>query len=84
MATNHYANQHNPIPIIDTKHCDGCGLCVKACPTQAVGLDNSKAFIIDPQACEYTGLCEMICPVQAIHRPFIVLTNLEWSKDDES
>lgn len=62
-----------PIPIIDTGQCDGCGLCVHACPTGALELLDGKAVVADPLACEYLGLCEAVCPVQAISRPFEIV-----------
>ncbi|MEK6222806.1 MAG: 4Fe-4S binding protein [Chloroflexota bacterium] len=62
-----------PVPIIDKDLCDGCGLCVQACPHDALSLINDKAVVSLPQACEYEGHCEMICPVHAINRPFQIL-----------
>lgn len=62
-----------PIPLIDPQKCDGCGLCVHACPTKALGLQDGKAVVADHLACEYSGLCEAVCPVQAITRPFEVV-----------
>lgn len=65
-----------PTPVIDLKKCDGCGLCVHACPTKALELEDGKAIVANPLACEYSGLCEAVCPTQAISRPFeIVVVN---------
>jgi len=67
-----------PIPLIDPQKCDGCGLCVRACPTRALELRGGKAVVANPLACEYSGLCEAVCPTQAIARPFeIVVANVE-------
>lgn len=67
-----------PIPLIDTQKCDGCGLCVHACPTKALELREGKAIVANPLACEYSGLCEAVCPTQAIARPFeIVIASIE-------
>jgi ferredoxin len=68
---NHFDNR--PIPLIDLQKCDRCGLCVHACPTEALGLQDGKAVVADPLACEYSGLCEAVCPVQAITRPFEIV-----------
>lgn len=63
----------NTVPEILSARCDGCGLCVRACPTGALTLIHEKAVVIHPQACAYHGYCERICPVQAISRPFQII-----------
>jgi MinD superfamily P-loop ATPase len=75
-----------PIPMINPQSCDGCGLCVHACPTRALGLQDDKAFVAKPLACEYNGMCEAICPVHAISRPFeiIVVTSADGGEDRKS
>jgi NAD-dependent dihydropyrimidine dehydrogenase PreA subunit len=65
-----------PIPLIDPHLCDGCGLCVHACPTRALTLLEGKAIVANPLACEYSGLCEAVCPTQAITRPFEIVLNV--------
>ncbi|MEW6241851.1 MAG: 4Fe-4S binding protein [Chloroflexota bacterium] len=65
-----------PIPLIDPRLCDGCGLCVRACPTQALAVQDGKAVVASPLACEYSGLCEAVCPAQAITRPFKIVWNV--------
>jgi len=62
-----------PVPLIDPQHCDGCGLCVHACPTKTLALQDGKAMVVNPLACEYIGTCEVICPTQAITRPFEIV-----------
>lgn len=66
-----------PIPIIDPRLCDGCGLCVRACPTKALATQEGKAVVANPLACEYSGLCEAVCPTQAITRPFEIVVACE-------
>ena len=65
--------QTNPVPIIDSTLCNGCGLCVTACPTNALAMRDDKAVVAHPNACGYEGLCEMICPVHAIERSFLIV-----------
>jgi len=62
-----------PIPIIDLSLCDGCALCVQACPTSALALSEGKALVANPGFCEYSGICEAVCPTRAISRPFEIL-----------
>ena len=68
-----------PIPLIDLQKCDGCGLCVRACPTRALEVQDGKSIVVNPLACEYSGLCEAVCPTLAISRPFeiVVVCNKE-------
>jgi len=67
-------SENRPVPIIDSVQCNGCGLCVCACPSRALALEQGKAIVARPEACRYDGCCEMICPVQAINRPFLIIT----------
>jgi NAD-dependent dihydropyrimidine dehydrogenase PreA subunit len=60
-------------PIIDETRCDGCGLCVELCSTEALALRDGKAVVVNPEACLYEGVCEDICPRGAIGRPFEVI-----------
>jgi heterodisulfide reductase subunit A len=63
-------------PEIDTALCDGCGMCVAACPSGALALDAGKATIALPEACRWDGACELACPRGAIAVPYaIVLGN---------
>lgn len=61
------------IPIIDPQKCNGCGLCVRVCPTKALDLRYGKAIVANPPVCAYSGLCEAVCPTQAITRPFEIV-----------
>ena len=60
-------------PIIDETRCDGCGLCVDLCSTEALALRGGKVVVVNPEACLYEGVCEDICPQGAIARPFEVI-----------
>lgn len=71
-----------PIPLIDPQLCDGCGLCIRACPTKSLNLLDGKAVVSNPLACEYSGLCEAVCPTQAITRPFEIV--VAFARDDET
>jgi MinD superfamily P-loop ATPase len=54
------------VPKIDVFKCDGCGVCVKRCPPQIMGLVRGKAVIL-VDLCEECGICHEVCPISAIH-----------------
>ncbi len=54
---------------VDTEVCEGCGLCVEACPHDALKLENGKAFAIQG-LCHDEGRCVEVCPNQALMSVF--------------
>jgi ferredoxin len=45
---------------IQRDRCSGCGLCIKACPQQAILLENKQAHIL-AERCTACGTCEAVC-----------------------
>jgi NADH:ubiquinone oxidoreductase subunit F (NADH-binding)/Pyruvate/2-oxoacid:ferredoxin oxidoreductase delta subunit len=42
--------------------CQGCGICIKACPTQAIAGGRRMIHVIDQDKCIKCGTCLEICP----------------------
>jgi len=62
---------------VDLDKCTGCGVCIDACPEEAItegplgALGRGKAakttkIDIDPKKCSYCGVCNVMCPFDAI------------------
>ncbi len=51
---------------IDTKKCNGCGLCADACHEGAIGIVDGKAKLLREDYCDGLGDCLPACPMNAI------------------
>ncbi len=51
---------------IDEEKCDGCGLCVPACPEGAIRIIDGKARLVSEIYCDGLGACLGECPQDAI------------------
>lgn len=51
---------------IDSKQCNGCGLCVTACHEGAIGMVEGKATLLRDDYCDGLGDCLPVCPTDAI------------------
>ena len=69
------------LPQVDETRCTLCGLCVEACPCNAVELGERGAVFACPEACIHASaeacdcccLCEEVCPTGAITCAFEIV-----------
>jgi NAD-dependent dihydropyrimidine dehydrogenase PreA subunit len=59
-------------PIINLDRCTQCGLCVSACPENALEMTNKGPKLRQPSICTYCTDCEALCPTGAIRTPLTV------------
>ena len=62
--------------VLNTKKCAGCGICVDACPKEAItlgmvgaarrGAADEAPIIVDATKCSYCGVCTILCPFNAL------------------
>ena len=54
-------------PRLDEETCDGCGACVRLCPTQALRLDDAQGhYEVVPDHCTGCRVCAEVCTNNAI------------------
>ncbi|WXG43287.1 MAG: 4Fe-4S dicluster domain-containing protein [Promethearchaeati archaeon SRVP18_Atabeyarchaeia-1] len=61
---------------VNREKCTGCGVCVTACPKEAIARGpvgasmkkdvQSPPVLVDERKCSFCGVCDYICPFQAI------------------
>lgn len=54
-----------PRPVINAKHCIGCGKCAESCPAKTISLSAGKASI-DYSRCIKCYCCHEMCPAKVI------------------
>jgi ferredoxin len=52
---------------VDKEKCTGCGVCVDACPQDAISLNDVAE--IDAEKCTDCGTCVEECPNEALSMP---------------
>ena len=47
---------------IDPEKCEGCVICLRNCPVEAISGDKRQVHVIDQQKCNKCGTCLEVCP----------------------
>ncbi|HUT13369.1 MAG TPA: NADH-quinone oxidoreductase subunit NuoF [Thermoguttaceae bacterium] len=53
---------------IDREKCNGCTLCVKVCPQQAITGEKKEAHVVNEARCVKCGMCYEVCKQGAIEK----------------
>jgi nitroreductase/NAD-dependent dihydropyrimidine dehydrogenase PreA subunit len=51
--------------VIDPQKCNGCGLCVRVCPSETISMQDDKARVTGDRSLQ-CGHCVAVCPVDAV------------------
>ncbi len=71
---------------VDLEKCQGCGVCVDICPSQALEMpqgdigERTDRLVINQDVCIYCGACANSCPVEALT---VKKKGLKYSKEKE-
>ncbi|HEX3315322.1 MAG TPA: 4Fe-4S binding protein [Gemmataceae bacterium] len=53
-------------PTLDERRCNGCGWCVRLCPTDCLTMSGPLPFLARSVDCNSCGVCVLVCPTLAI------------------
>jgi Fe-S-cluster-containing dehydrogenase component len=51
---------------IDQEKCNGCGLCRRKCPQNAISGDKKVPHVVDQSLCVQCGICHDVCRFAAV------------------
>ena len=54
------------LPTLDERLCNGCGWCVRLCPTDCLEMAGPLPYLARPGHCISCGVCVLVCPTKAL------------------
>jgi len=63
--------------IVDEKNCDGCRICIKVCPFQAIFYDSKRKRVFTCDLCEGNPQCVEWCPREALQYVSVTKSYME-------
>lgn len=71
-------NESEPfLPIIHADRCDGCGECIRRCPSGVLELRAGLAVLVWSDGCAYCADCEEHCPQSAISLLYEIVVDVD-------
>ena len=67
--------------VIDPEKCNGCGLCVRVCPSETISMQEDKAWVTGDRSLQ-CGHCVAVCPVDAVRVDAIDAQSLSFNSFD--
>jgi len=65
-----------PRPVFTHRKCDGCGVCMRACPAKAISMNDKRRPQVDLSTCIRCYCCQELCPktdIEVKRNPIIAL-----------
>jgi MinD superfamily P-loop ATPase len=59
-------SQGRQLPMLDERRCNGCGWCVRLCPTDCLEMAGPLPYLARPGHCNSCGVCAIVCPTEAL------------------
>jgi NAD-dependent dihydropyrimidine dehydrogenase PreA subunit len=54
------------LPSFDERRCNGCGDCLRVCPTDCLQFVGLVPAVTHPGACISCAVCQLSCPTEAV------------------
>ena len=59
------------VPVVEAGNCSGCGVCIEACESQCLEVQDCLAVLSAPGNCTSDEACVPVCPTEAIQMQWV-------------